>query len=57
MREVRLSNLNFILALFIELIKIIHEDFKLFDSSIISILRYFLEIFDISLIELIDFSL
>ena len=47
------------MALFIELIKIINEDFKLFNSALISILKYirvlvlFLEICDVSILELI----
>ena len=47
------------MALFIELIKIIDEDFKLFNSALISILKYirvlvlFLEICDVSILELI----
>ena len=55
--------MNVLLALFIELIKIINEDFNLFESRIISILRYirvfilFLEIFDTPVIEFIFFVL
>ena len=64
MIEVRFTNLkkrtNVLLVLFIELNKIIHEDFKCFNSTIISILRYFLVFIlflEINNILLIDFAI
>ena len=64
MIEVRFTNLkkrtNVLLSLFIELIKIIHEDFKWFNSTIISFLRYFrvfILFLEINNILLIDFAI